>query len=77
MVCEGPNDVLRLDSLGVPSVAICSNTITEPQAAKVAKWANQIGSGVATVMLDCDEEGQSGSRQAVYELAKHETAAMR
>lgn len=22
-------------------------------------------------MLDCDEEGQSSSRQAVYELAKH------
>ncbi|MGZ0174323.1 MAG: hypothetical protein ACKVHE_32875 [Planctomycetales bacterium] len=52
------------------ALTICSTTITEPQAAKVVKWANQIGNGVATVMLDVDEEGQSGSRQVVYELAK-------
>lgn len=70
LVVEGPNDVTRLDELGVPSVAICSNMITEPQSDKVAKWANQIAGRLATVMLDCDEEGETGSRQVVHELAK-------
>ena len=70
VVVEGPNDVIALDSLGVPAVGLCSNTITDEQATKIARWAQELGGGVATVMLDCDDEGDKGSRQAVYELAQ-------
>jgi hypothetical protein len=39
IVVEGPNDVIRLDTLGVPAVALCSNAITREQAAKAAQLA--------------------------------------
>ena len=51
-------------------VGLCSNTMTDEQATKIARWAHELGGGLATVMLDCDEEGDKGSRQAVYELAQ-------
>src|SRR5439155_8249487 len=34
IVVEGPNDVVRLDTLGVPAVGLCSNNITREQAEK-------------------------------------------
>lgn len=57
ILVEGPNDVIRLDTLGVPSVALCSNLITREQAAKAAALAKELSNGMVTVFLDCDEEG--------------------
>ena len=37
IVVEGFNDVMALDALGIPSVAIMSNKMTEQQAAKVER----------------------------------------
>ena len=70
IVVEGPNDVIRLDSLGVPAVALCSNMITREQAAKVARLARKVADGVVTVFLDCDAEGENGMRQALGYLAQ-------
>src|SRR5207237_812825 len=42
---EGPNDVIRLSTLGVPAVGLCSNTITREQAVKVASLAREIAGG--------------------------------
>src|SRR5205823_8084826 len=39
ILVEGPNDVVRLDTLGVPAVALCSNTISREQASKAAELA--------------------------------------
>src|SRR5205823_5306895 len=39
---EGPNDVIRLSTLGVPAVALCSNRITRDQAVKVAALAREL-----------------------------------
>jgi 5S rRNA maturation endonuclease (ribonuclease M5) len=70
IVVEGPNDVIRLDTLGVPAVALCSNLITREQAVKVSGLAREVAGGVVTVLLDCDPEGENGMKQALGYLAQ-------
>jgi 5S rRNA maturation endonuclease (ribonuclease M5) len=70
LVVEGPNDVIRLDTLGVPAVGLCSNTITREQAAKAACLARRVAGGVVTVFLDEDEEGENGMKQCLGYLAQ-------
>jgi len=69
VVVEGPNDVIALYALGVPAVAVCSNTLTGDQANKLAFLANEIGGGTVSVMFDLDREGENGAKQAILELA--------
>ena len=42
ILVEGSNDVIRLDTLGVPALGLCSNTITREQAAKAAQIAREL-----------------------------------
>lgn len=70
VVVEGPNNVIRLASLGVPAVGLCSNTITREQAAKAARLARDLGRGIVTVLLDNDPEGLQGMRQCLGYLAQ-------
>ncbi len=70
IVVEGPNDVIRLDTLGVPAVGLCSNNITREQAENVARLAKELANGVVTIMLDCDEEGLNGMKQCLSYLAQ-------
>jgi hypothetical protein len=70
VVVEGPNDVIALDVLGVPAVGLCSNTVTGEQVEKISQLAHAIGGGVATLMLDCDSEGENGARLALVEIAQ-------
>ncbi|QDU10881.1 toprim domain-containing protein [Gimesia aquarii] len=70
ILVEGPNDVINLHTLGIPALAVCSNTITETQADKLATLANQIPGGHVSVMFDLDQEGENGAKQTVLELAK-------
>jgi hypothetical protein len=70
VIVEGPNDVIRLSTLGVPAVGLCSNKITREQAAKAADLASHLAGGVVTVFLDCDTEGESGMKQALGYLAQ-------
>ncbi len=70
-VVEGPNDAIRLQSLGVPAVALCSNTITREQAQKAAGLARECAGGIITLLLDCDEEGERGVQQALPMLAEY------
>ena len=69
LLVEGPNDVIKLDQLGVPAVGLCSNNITRDQAAKVAQFAREVGGGVVTIFLDCDPEGENGMKQCLGYLA--------
>jgi 5S rRNA maturation endonuclease (ribonuclease M5) len=69
IVVEGFNDVLALDNHGVPAVAICSNRMTEQQAAKVARWAKQFSDGKVSLMFDCEESGDEGAKEASWLLA--------
>ncbi len=70
ILVEGPNDVIRLDTLGVPALGLCSNTITREQAAKAAELAREFGTGIVTVFLDCDPEGENGMKQCLGYLAQ-------
>ena len=70
VIVEGPNDVIALSALGVPAVALCSNTITDEQADKVARLARELSGGIATLMLDCDPEGANGVQQVLPILAQ-------
>jgi len=70
LVVEGPNDAIRLDLLGAPAVAVCSNRITREQAEKVGRWCRELGV-TATLLFNLDAEGAAGAQQAVVELAKH------
>jgi 5S rRNA maturation endonuclease (ribonuclease M5) len=70
VVVEGPNDVIRLDTLGVPAVALCSNRISREQAAKAARLAREFAGGIVTVFLDCDPEGEEGMKQCLGYLAQ-------
>ena len=65
------NDVIRLDSLETPSVAVMSNRITGQQVKKIVRWARRLAGGKISVMFDNDEGGQEGARQAVWELSQH------
>jgi hypothetical protein len=65
IVVEGPNDVIALDCLGIPSVALCSNTITDEQADKIAAWANELAGGVVTLMLDCEHRDTFAKRDII------------
>ena len=67
---EGPNDVIRLATLGVPAVGLCSNQITREQAAKAARLAREVADGTVTVFLDCDPEGENGMKQCLGYLAQ-------
>jgi hypothetical protein len=71
IVVEGSNDVIALDALDVPSVGLCSNTMTDAQVRKIVRWANDLAGGLVTLMLDCDAEGESGMKQALWQIAQH------
>lgn len=71
IVVEGSNDVIALDALGVPSVGVCSNMMTDVQVKKVVRWAKEVAGGLVTLMLDCDPEGENGMKQALWQIAQH------
>ena len=77
VLVEGPNDVIRLDTLGVPSLALCSNLITREQAAKAASLAKELSHGIVTVFLDCDEEGLERHEAMPRLLGSTDTGAPR
>ncbi len=70
VLVEGPNDVIRLGTLGIPAVGLCSNTISREQAEKAARLARECGNGVVTIFLDCDPEGENGMKQCLGYLAQ-------
>lgn len=72
IVVEGFNDILGLDSIGVPAVAIMSNKITDEQVAKVERWAKAIADGKVTLLFDADEAGDAGAKEALWLLAQRE-----
>ena len=70
IVVEGFNDVIGLDNLGIPAVAIMSNAITESQLAKVERWAKQIANGRVSLLFDADEAGDTGAKDALVKFAE-------
>ena len=69
-VVEGPNDVIALEHLGVPSLGVCGNRVTTEQARKLAGYARRLGVPIG-LMFDNDAEGESGAKQSLPILAEH------
>ncbi len=70
IVCEGFNDVLALDQLGIPAVAIMSNKITAEQVTKIERWARQLANGRVSLLFDADGPGEEGAKEALWFLAE-------
>jgi hypothetical protein len=70
IVVEGFNDVLALDALGIPAVAIMSNKLTVEQVAKVERFARSLASGKVTILFDADEAGDQGAKESLWFLAQ-------
>ncbi len=70
IIVEGFNDVIGLDNLGVPALAIMSNRMTEAQGEKISRWVKQIGSGRVTLMFDCEPSGMDGAKEALWYFAQ-------
>ncbi len=70
IVVEGFNDVLGLDAIGVPSVGIMSNKVTDAQVAKIERFAKTLAGGKVTILFDVDEPGDAGAKEALWLLAQ-------
>jgi len=70
VLVEGQNDAINLQTLNIPTLAICSNIITETQEKKLATLANQTHNTHISIMFDLDKEGENVAKQTVLELAK-------
>jgi 5S rRNA maturation endonuclease (ribonuclease M5) len=70
IVVEGFNDVIGLDNLAVPAVAIMSNVVTEAQVAKIERFARQLAGGKVTLLFDADEAGDNGAKETLWQLAQ-------
>jgi hypothetical protein len=70
IVVEGFNDVLGLDDLGVPAVAIMSNKITIEQVAKIERWARSLSGGKVSFLFDVDDAGDDGAKETLWLLAQ-------
>ena len=69
LLVQGPNDVIALDALGVPSMGLSSTAGTEEQAKKAARLVRECGAPGVALMLDCTEEGDLAGRGALPVLA--------
>ncbi len=70
IVVEGFNDVIGLDNLGIPAVAVMSNRITEHQIEKIARWAKQLANGKVSLLFDCEQTGDDGAKEALWLFAE-------
>src|SRR5207302_7367595 len=70
VVVEGFNDVLGLDALGVPAVAIMSSKITEQQVEKITRFAKGLSCGKVTLLFDADDAGDNGAKEAFWLLGQ-------
>lgn len=72
IVVEGFNDVLGLDTLKVPAVAIMSNKMTAEQAEKIERFARSLAGGKVTLLFDADDAGESGAKESLWLLAQRQ-----
>lgn len=68
ILVEGFTDRLRLHELGVMSVAMMSNRITDEQCQRLAHYAREYGQGRVGVMHDADTPGDDGAKETLWRL---------
>ena len=68
VVVEGMNDVIRLDTLGIAAIGLCSNKATDEQVAKIVRYAERAAKGRVTLLPDRDQEGVAGFQPLAWKL---------
>lgn len=68
IVVEGASDVIRLDTLHIAAVGLCSNRATTEQIAKITSFARTTAGNRIVLLPDCDAEGESGARELLWQL---------
>jgi 5S rRNA maturation endonuclease (ribonuclease M5) len=68
VLVEGFTDRLRLHELGVMSLAMMSNKITDQQSERLARYAEQYGGGRVGVMHDADGPGDDGAKETLWRM---------
>ena len=71
VLVEGFTDRLRLHELGVMSLAMMSNKITDEQTERLAHYAEAYGSGRVGVMHDADGPGDDGAKETLWRMHEH------
>lgn len=66
VLVEGPFDVIKLHSIGIPSVACIGTAVSAEQVALLT----ELGARRITVLFDGDDEGQAAAEQVVPMLAR-------
>lgn len=70
VICEGMNEVVRMDALGVAAVGLGSNKPTDDQVEKLTRFAKTAGGNRALLLPDCDEEGEQGFKELLWRLVE-------
>ena len=60
--------MIGLDALGIPSVGIMSNKITEGQIEKIERFAKRLSGGKVVLMFDADDAGDEGAKEAAWQF---------
>ncbi len=71
ILVEGFTDRLRLHELGIMSLAMMSNRITDEQVDRLAGYAKEYGHNRIGIMHDADVKGNEGAKESLWQL--HET----
>ena len=68
ILVEGFTDRIRLHELGVMSVAMMSNQLTDEQTAKLVEYAKAHAGGRVGLMHDADAPGDEGAKGSLWRL---------
>ena len=68
ILVEGFTDRLRLHELGVMSLAMMSNRITDEQAERLARYAEEYGYNRVGIMHDADAPGDDGAKETLWRM---------
>jgi hypothetical protein len=68
ILVEGFTDRIRLHELGVMSVAMMSNQLTDEQTVKLVRYANEYAGGRVGLMHDADGPGDEGAKESLWRL---------
>lgn len=71
VIVEGPNDCMRLQVAGIPALAICAASMTAEQVERIVALSREVSTAGCELLLDCDEEGETGAKHALWELTQH------
>lgn len=68
ILTEGFTDRIRLHQLGVMSVAMMSNQLTDAQTQKLIRFASDYAGGRVGIMHDADNKGDEGAKESLWRL---------